>query len=93
MGLSIGTLVRPFVDASYFTKDTDTNFQCEGDKTDVCVGIITGFNETGKFVSTSQDVYATVKWYNQCRKHKSEMTPKDGGWYMIDQLWEIGQVT
>lgn len=85
MPINVGTLVRPFVDASFFTKADDTNFQCDGDKTDVCVGIITNFSE-------GTVVYASVKWLQNCKKHKAAGMVIEGGWFNIDFLWEIGQI-
>ena len=80
MPLNVGTLVRPFVDASYFTKETDTNFQCDGGKTDVCVGIII------EFLESTNVTHANVKWLQQCEAHKTQHLID------IDDLWEIGQI-
>jgi hypothetical protein len=86
MPLNVGTLVRPFVDASYFTKETDTNFQCDGGKTDVCVGIIVEFLESTKVT------HAMVKWLQKCEYHKSIHIHTLDYWHSIDDLWEIGQI-
>lgn len=85
MALSVGTLVKPFIDASYFANETYTNFQCTGDKTDSCVGIITGFLK-------DQKVYAMVKWVQRCETHKQNVVLKNYEILNIDDLWEIGQI-
>lgn len=81
MGLSIGTLVVPFFDASYFTNEDETNFQCTGDKTDICVGVITNFVKT----TSGYDPDIEVKWLQTCPFHAKT---KDR--YINDELWQVG---
>ena len=88
MGLNVGTLVRPNGSCK---SDNSSNTTYNGD---VCVGIILEFDDPGKEFEP-HIVLARVEWYHECELHivyQLGRMIKGHLWYMVDDLWQIGQV-
>lgn len=95
MGLNIGTLVRPYTSGDSDSSDGSVGFTCTGPDLNVCVGIITEFDDPGKEFKPCI-VLARVNWYKECSLHKERIVRRSAKgrhlWYVTDDLWEIGQV-
>lgn len=91
MPISVGSIVRPFIDSCEFKIDQEVNFQCTGDKTDICVGIVTSIDDSEGFTGFNPKLKLTVKWLQRCEVHS---TPNQNQTLseLNGNLWQIGQI-